>query len=539
MNMKKLISLAALLLLAVMLCACGTPEPGTEPEAPLPELIALDTAGLGNIVLMDADSNGTYAAMLYFRYENGDQQEYCLSLFDLRTNTEIKRLELEDADHDAYDVSVTDVGVCVGRQMAATQTLYDFNLENPVTSAYAYTDGYELASAMDAIDVGRVQYFRSFAVSRDNFDYRILAFYDQPDRLHLLKPNQYYEYKAANGHQVLLVDNSGNQIEDYRSAVRILDFDQQTEVASITIPNACDFNNLEGTLKLNDRCAVIATVKEDGFDALYVWNYRQSVKNTPLEAGLCETVAVNEIAAKTEEVCLRIKETTGVTVTCAPEMEFIQWYSISNDIKPIEFYRAALELEQYLLLLPKETYQEILCRDLTDPVASFDDFRIYLVGYFPAGDVIAYEANVSCDETDNQHIVYIVYSCDDFTLQTFFHELMHAFEYRIWNYESKFDKNWEALNPKGFRYSDDYVSVFYDEANRDWREYFAWAYGMKSILEDRATCFEALCDGMLGGSAWWKDIPQLMEKQRYLAQTVRKSFPSLQDIAILNLDAIN
>ena len=538
MKMRKFTAWAAILLLAVTLCACGAPEPGNVPDAPLQELIALDTSGLGNVMLMDADSNGTYAAMLYMRYENGDEQGYGLSLFDLRTNTEIRRLELADATYDGYDVSVTDAGVCVGRQMAATQTLYDFNLENPVTSAYAYTDGYELASAMDAIDVGRVQCFPNFAVSLDNCDYRVLAFYDRPDRLYLLKPNQYYEYKAANGHQVLLVDNSGNQIEDYRSVVRILDFDRQTEVAAITIPNNYPFNNLEGTLKLNDKCAVIATVNETEFDTLYVWNYGQSVKNLPLDADFLETVAVDQIESKTEEVCLRIKETTGVTVTCAPEMAFIQWYCISNDVKPIEFYCAALELEQYLLLLPKETYQEILCRDLTDPVASFDDFRIYLVGYFRAGDVVAYEANVSCDETDHQHIEYIVYSCYDFTRQTFFHELMHAFEYRIWNYESKFDKNWEALNPKGFRYSDDYVSVFYDEANRDWQEYFAWAYGMKSILEDRATCFEALCDGMLGGSTWWKEIPQLMAKQQYLAQTVRKSFPSLQGAAILQIEEI-
>ena len=65
--MKKIVSLATILLLAAILCACGAPDTEKKPDvpldAPLQELIALDTTALGNIVLVDADSNGTCAAM--------------------------------------------------------------------------------------------------------------------------------------------------------------------------------------------------------------------------------------------------------------------------------------------------------------------------------------------------------------------------------------------------------------------------------------------------------------------------------------------
>ncbi len=52
---------------------------------------------------------------------------------------------------------------------------------------------------------------------------------------------------------------------------------------------------------------------------------------------------------------------------------------------------------------------------------------------------------------------------------------------------------------------------------------------MMNELEDRATCFEELCDSMLTASCWWLDKAPLVAKQKYLQQTLQKSFPSLRE----------
>ena len=538
--MKKLASLVIVLLLAVALCGCGDPGFGSNPPQETPELLELNTAALGNVVLLDADSDGKYAALLYVRYTADDSvgAYYYLSLFDLQKNAELKSIALENEMPDGYELSVTAEGVELCRQVQATRTVYDFSLENPVTHPYVVADPYQIAQTVDTVDPDRMNCQDGYAVS---YDYgasqtAALVFYDRAEQIYLLKSNPHYQYKHANGHQMLVIDNTGNLREDYRSVIRIFDFDRQQELNALTIPNGYVFNNVEGAVKVNDTCAIISTVKDNGtFDKLYVWDYARSAQNRSFEPGFCEMVAGRDLDGKIREACLRIQENTGVTVTCAPEMEFIKMDEISNDVKPIEFYRAVLDLEHYLSLVPKAAYQELLCKDLTAPVASFDEFRIYLVGDFPGGEVSAFAGNLCSDETDDQHIVYIVYACYSLNQKTFFHELMHSFEYRIWNCDARFDQAWEALNPKGFKYTDDYVSAYYDDANRAWQDFFARDYGMKNILEDRATCFEELCDGMLTDNCWWKDKPNLLAKQRYLAQTLKMAFPSLSAWKLLEI----
>ena len=110
---------------------------------------------------------------------------------------------------------------------------------------------------------------------------------------------------------------------------------------------------------------------------------------------------------------------------------------------------------------------------------------------------------------------------------------MHSMEYRIWNYESAFDENWSSHNPPQFEYSEDYSSLYYDESHIEWQDCFARDYGMKNILEDRATCFEELCDGLLTDSCWWKEKPPLLAKEKYLSEVVKKSYPSLKESKIL------
>lgn len=538
--MKRLFLVLISIVLAVTFCSCGklnTNIPSIIQQGVQDELIKLDTSRLGDIILLSADSNEKYTVMLYTNYidesiyaENDYAEEvhYYLSLFNNRRNTEIKRIELENRDDNGYEVEINDEGISLYNMSNDERISYNYNLKNPVKSTYEFEDYYETAKKIDTIDADRFNCCKDYAISFDYGKNQALLFYDQTDKLYMLKSNVYYEYICASNHNMLVIDNTSNKTERLESIVRIFDFDNQREINSVTIPNNQDFNNIQNA-KFNDKCATIATVNENGiFDKIYVWNYNINAKNNSFESGFCQVVGSDEIQLKIDESCKRIKENSGVTVICSPEFEFIkQDFAINNNIGLVEFYKSLLDLEYYLSILPKEVYQEITCSDIENPVTQFDDFIIYLVGEFPEGDIDAFANNIGCDETDNQQIVYIVYSCYGLNQETFFHELMHAFEYRIWNYEEDFDEKWLELNPESFSYSDDYSSVFYDESHSQWQDYFARDYGMKNELEDRATCFEELCDGMLTDSCWWREKPGLLAKQQYLAQTVKKSFPSL------------
>ena len=47
---------------------------------------------------------------------------------------------------------------------------------------------------------------------------------------------------------------------------------------------------------------------------------------------------------------------------------------------------------------------------------------------------------------------------------------------------------------------------------------------MSNILEDRATCFEEICDGLLTNSCWWKEKAPLFQKVKYLNAVIKESF---------------
>lgn len=536
--MKRILSIVLSIIMIVSFCACG--------KAPVElitkkELIELDVAVLGDVSLSSFDSNGRYSALLYTEFiEEYPEAEddfafdisFYLSLFDIKRNREIKRIELKN-DNNAYEVGVNDSGVSLYNVLNDEVISYDFKLENRTVGSYDYQDYYENAKNIPSIDADRFNCQDGFVISSNFGNNQALMFYDEADKFYMLKTNIYYEYSRMNNHNMLVIDNSANQTDKPESVVRIFDFNNQEEINSIVIPNSLDYNNIQFS-RLNDSYASISTVKENGsLDKAYVWDYAQNAEKTPFEKGYCEVINCNEIDLKMDEACHRIKNNSGVSVECPSDKKFIsEQYAVSNDIKPIDFYLSLLDIEYYLSLLPSEVYQEILCKDIENPVSSFDDFRIYLVGDFPEDDVDAFENNICSDETDNQHIVYIAYSCRDLIQKTFFHELMHAFEYRIWNYEEDFDEKWMKLNPIEFDYTDDYSNCYYEEGHEDWQSFFARDYGMKNILEDRATCFEELCDGALSDSCWWKDIPELSAKQRYLAKALEKSFPSLSDGSI-------
>lgn len=506
------------------------------------ELVEIDLSCLGDICVAGVDSNEQYAVIYYTDYaEAGDGEcdvtlapirEY-VAVFSLPENELVKTTEFPNGERYWYKVRVNKDGFDLVNQQIGEILTYGFSLNDLSKSTYDYVENWEKWEKIDTVDISWFNCEDQFSLSTSYGQAQALVFYDQTDTYYMMENNIYYEYRECFEHRILVLDSSANQTDRPESVVRVLDFDNKVEINSLKIPNNYSFNNIQCT-NLNQKNVTVATYKDDGrADKAYVWNYNLNPKNTAFENKDCNQFAASELETKISDLCTRVRQKYGVVLECAPDLQFIRDnYNYSNDFSQILFYQKALDLEYDLSLLPKEVYGELLCDDTDDP-APFDEFRIYLVGTFPDDAIDAYAANIGCDETDGKFIVYIVYSCTGLNQRTFFHELMHTFEYRIWHYESQLDSQWEELNPAGFVYTDDYGACYYDESNADWQDYFTRDYGMKSTLEDRATCFEELCDGVLSDSMWWREKPQIAAKQQYLIKVLQKSFPALADWSII------
>lgn len=155
----------------------------------------------------------------------------------------------------------------------------------------------------------------------------------------------------------------------------------------------------------------------------------------------------------------------------------------------------------------------------------FDKFKIYMIGEFNQDENV----DAYCSNLNNE--LYIVFSMKYFRYSTFCHELMHALEYRIWDYDNEFEEKWYNLNPDNFEYQGkgNYSTYYYE--NEYVQDYFARDYGLTNNLEDRATVFEAICDSGIENQAdaWWINKNPLKAKATLLKKTLEKSFPSLKN----------
>ena len=538
--------LSIFVLFSLAACSAKQTEPttvqtqeATEPQQ-VQELVELDISDLGMVYITGIDSNTQYTVINYTDYtEAGDSEEYdsepvqeYLAVYDLAKNELVRKVIFPNENGCWYTVSINDNGFNLINQQMGEIIGYNFDLEHTSDATYEFSETWEKTEIISAIDAFRFDCKDLYALSSTYVGQaRALLFYDQPDMCYMLKIEPCFEYRQCFDHTVLIVDNTANQTQEHpESVIRVRDFDAFTQINQLTIPNTQIYNNVQ-TTNLNATTASITTCSEAGStEKVYVWQYTRQAENAALEAPHCDRFSVNELDGRFNELSARIEQQYGITLECAPDRQFIRDdYNYTNDLPPILFYQYALDLEYYLSLLPEGVYSEILCRNIDAPLTTFDEFRLFLVGDFPDEDVAAYASNISSEETDEKSTVYIVYSCTNLNERNFFHELMHTFEYRIWNYEENFDIQWSALNPTGFEYTDNYALCFYDDNHEDWQSYFTRDYGMKSMLEDRATCFEELCDGVLCDNMWWREEPMLAAKEQYLIEVLQKSFPSLSE----------
>lgn len=495
-------------------------------------LINIDISSLGDICIESADSNEKYCVMSYFDYlESNSEDEDIpnltrhITIFSTKTKLPIITSEY-DYNDDYYKIKANNNDFIMTNQESGETIIYDYKLNELSRETGTANDNRELVEKIDGINIEDFNIYDTYAKADYYGKYYALIFYDKPEEFNIIKANSGYEYREASGHKILVNDYNGNTTNDYSNVYKIIDLDSKKILNTVKIENDLDFNNVL-TTNLNDNCATVSNSNNNGtLKSLMVWYYNINAQSLTFD-DYYKAINTNSIQTETDEIIKQIKKEYNIYMEYSIKKDFFD-YDITNDCLPIIFYLGVLNIKNDLAYFPAEFYNELLCNDISNPISSFDEFHIYLVGKIN-DDVAAYASNICCDETDNKTILYTVYSCKDYNRQTFFHEMMHQMEYRIWNYDKEFDTEWEKLNPNSFNYDFESTDAYFD--NEEWQSYFVRDYGTKSILEDRADCFGALCDSGLDGNRYWEDNTELSKKMDLLSNTIIKSFPSLTNNA--------
>lgn len=524
--MKKLFIISLCFILMLSVCSCGDIA-----QFDNIALFELDLSILGEINVYCFDSNEKYTAVLYSdSNENAEQsveneeylpQKYYLSVIETYKSNVKKTVVFNNPDMNSFSMSADDC-ITIYNEQKGKKTSYDFDLNILSIDSYKFEEYYDKGAKI-GIDTARFNCLDSFAVSSSFGVAQSIVFYDNPETYYMIKNNIYYDFRNAVDYSILTIDYEQNKNDIPISDLHIFDFDKMCEINSVTIPNPDSNNYIASTNYNKFRATALCTDENGKNNKIYVWNYQVERVDKPFDKDYCAIIEKDKVNDKIDELESKIKINYGIELECNADKNFIaEQYKYENDFQPIYVYQCALDIEYYLSKLPINLFSEILCMDIKNAVADFDELRIYLVGSFPNQNIDAFASNIGCEETDDKNIVYIVYSCTGLSQKTFYHEFMHTMEYRIWNYEDNFDDKWAKLNPNKFEYDEDYTKI---DFNDELQQYFTRDYGMSGILEDRATCFEELCDSSLSNDVWWENKPNIVDKEKYLSYVLKKSFP--------------
>lgn len=504
------------------------------------ELTEIPLSQFGEINVVDFDMNDRYIAVLYDDHiseeeleERGEDErepvDCYVAVYDTLWNKFSESISVStwafsvSCKEDTFIVrySTEEVFEGEGNNMI---NVYDYKLNLCDTHEESEKDGIdEPDKNIDTIDGDHFTWAESVAYNESFLCYDLMVFYND-NEYYYLRPSDNHSYIRASYEKKLLEHISGDENDNDIHLV-VNDYESRTCLNTLTLKDDREYDSV-GRARINGEYAVFYTYVDDGrSDKLYIWRYNLGEgEKTELD---CRVVNDNDFDAECKAVKERIEKEYGICVEIFPDSDDyrdhmggdIFFYKWENNIKNSTALLFIYNFEYCLGTLPKELYTEMLCKDIKEPVCSFENLKFLLVGTIPGGEADAFANNMNDD-------LYIVYSCDGFNYSTFCHELMHNMEYRIWNYEKDFDNEWLMLNPNGFVYDENYGENYY--SNESYEDYFTRDYGTKNDLEDRATVFETICDvAHFKSDPWYKEHKPLMKKATLLNNVIKKSFPSL------------
>ena len=544
----RFLCLLSALLLLLGLSACGTApaepssggstEPPTAstapaPEQPLPGLHPVPELTLlpnESVYCLCRDSDG--AAALLTRWDDSDSLwKNRLLLLDPKTASVTACTELEpyDDDFNFSRLELTGQEILCVDEYGERAIVFDRSgrlsgqRDYPVMSRENL--GWQNGLLTDET-LHKEQRWAEF--SRDEGEpIRAAAFYDEPDRLHLLD-EPYDRILDASGRRLLTVQNLDNGMQQ----LAMLDLEQSLCLGRITL-RVEDWPGAEwitvGSSLLGDGWA-LTCLNWDGTQAgsaLCFW-YPDTENASPLGnevlTGQLLQSRIEALSRELEQAGMifhldeapdsALTPTTGLSVlenTCETGASLFGQYWILS------------RLAGFVHKLPSGMVRETTSGFPGGDTPDLDGLHIYIVRNIP-GDA----AGFACTWTEP---MLICFATEEFGEGHLAHEFMHILDFRLARYKESvhrnFEEEWSDLSPY-YAYDSDLTP----EQQNELEAYFVSYYAMTNYAEDRAETFQRLFDETEPPEdAWWyKDRPGVRAKVAYLIKNLRAAFPSVQAV---------
>jgi hypothetical protein len=370
--------------------------------------------------------------------------------------------------------------------------------------------------------------FASYTDGGDTELSRLVAFYDETDRVHALK-EPYDELAAAAGHR-LLTRRLG---EDDELIYVLSDLDAELRMGEIVLPAS----DVAGAQWVNS-CG--AAIGEDWVLLAAEWSgerisnarrvffwYPDPEEQTPLEEEIfTEEIFTERIAALKTEL-----EALGMTIHLdeapAPEQTTTTGLNVSESVcdtgaSLFGQYRILERLKGFTDKLPEGFIRE-LWSQMPGDCPDRDSLHIFIVRNIP-GDAAGF-ASVWMEP------MLICFATEEFGDAHLAHEFMHVIDFRLNQYNATvhrdLENEWARLSPWWA-----YDTWLTEKQEEELAGCFVSGYARTNSAEDRAETFQALFDSTEPvAEAWWyEDNPGVQAKAAYLVRAIRAAFPSVQAV---------
>ena len=355
---------------------------------------------------------------------------------------------------------------------------------------------------------------------------RVLGFYDEADKLYVLK-EPFDQLCGVSGHRLLGLDFREEELE-----LSLLDLDSDLCLDRLTLrpedqPGG-QWVNLSDALQGPDW--VLLSLTWDGLGEegrrLCFW-YPESGGETPLETELLtEQSLSDEIGVLCDKLGRMGME---LHLDEAPPTEQTPTTGLSSFENTCETgaslfgqYWILSQLTEFAEKLPAGMIRE-MSGSLPGSEGEEQPLQVWIVREIP-GDAAAFANAWSVPPM-------VCFATREYGPTHLAHEFMHVMDLRLslWleSQRRELEEEWAGLSPDWA-----YEEELSQERSDELEAYFVSWYARTNSNEDRAETFQAMFDSQEPAAEqwWYQDKPGVQAKARWLCQAIRGAFPSVQAV---------